>query len=162
MQTNYEKAVAKVRFISNFYKKFISVFIFNASYSIYLFITKGIWYNDISIFFILLSICFIAYHCLKFGIKKLMVNWFSKLVFTKKHNLFITHLSIFISLFLLKVLVDVNRTILTDKQIGEYQDYGYWLIIIIVHFIIVFYSYFSFFKNWEEQKIQEIMKKNKL
>ncbi len=162
METNYERAARKVEFISKFYKSLLYIIIFNVSYMILNLIRNKGFFNDVSVVFLMFSLCLLVYKIVKFCIGNILITQFKDTQFGRKQYLFMTHAAIFASFLLLKVLVDINRTKITELQEARYWDYVIWFMILSAHFILVFGSEFPYFKYWEKKKINEFIKEEKV
>ena len=151
----YKRALNKWNFIKTFYFKLAIVILFNISYMCFLYIRKGELMNHVSLYFLFFSVMYLAYHILKFALMNLFINSFKNLTLEKKEIFFFSHVSFFIILLLMNVLVDLNRTFYNKDIFEDYSSFLFWLGIIFIHGIIVFNP----FKKWEDRKVAELINK---
>ena len=149
----YKRAINKWNFVKTFYFKLAIVIIFNISYMCFLYFRKGELMNHVSLYFLFFSVMYLAYHILKFVLMNLFINSFKNLTLEKKEIFFFSHVSFFLILLIMNVIVDLNRTIYNKDIFEDYSSFLFWFSIIFIHGIIVFNP----FKKWEERKVAELI-----
>ena len=148
-----KRALNKWNFIKTFYFKLAIVILFNISYMCFLYFRKGELMNHVSLYFLFFSVMYLAYHILKFALMNLFINSFKNLTLEKKEIFFFSHVSFFLILLIMNVIVDLNRTIYNKDIFEDYSSFLFWFSIIFIHGIIVFNP----FKKWEERKVAELI-----
>ena len=149
----YKRAINKWNFVKTFYFKLAIVIIFNISYMCFLYFRKGELMNHVSLYFLFFSGLYLAYHILKFILMNLFINSFKNLTLEKKEIFFFSHVSFFLILLIMNVIVDLNRTFYNKDIFEDYSSFLCWFSIILIHGIIVFNP----FKKWEERKVAELI-----
>ena len=149
----YKRALNKWNFIKTFYFKLAIVILFNISYMCFLYFRKGELMNHVSLYFLFFSVMYLAYHILKFVLMNLFINSFKNLTLEKKEIFFFSHVSFFLILLMMNVIVDLNRTVYKKDIFEDYSSFLFWFSIIFIHGIIVFNP----FKKWEERKVAELI-----
>ena len=109
--------------------------------------------NHVSLYFLFFSVMYLAYHILKFVLMNLFINSFKNLTLEKKEIFFFSHVSFFLILLIMNVIVDLNRTFYNKDIFEDYSSFLFWFSIIFIHGIIVFNP----FKKWEERKVAELI-----
>lgn len=154
----YRTALNKVAFLKRIYRSLLFVFIFNASYLVFNKINKDLWFNEVSVYFLLFSGAYLFFNLLKFPATAFMINRFPNVLFGRQERLFIMHSTVFITMLLLKIVIDLNRTVFTEQVTDAYWDMAFWVGIIFIHFYWVFGKNLNFIKRWEDLMIQKMMK----
>lgn len=151
----YKRAINKWNFVKTFYFKLAIVIIFNISYMCFLYFRKGELMNHVSLYFLFFSVMYLAYHILKFVLINFFMNSNKNFTLEKKEIFFFSHVSFFLILLMMNVIVDLNRTVYKKDIFEDYSSFLFWLGIIAIHGIIVFNP----FKKWEKRKIAELINK---
>ena len=151
----YKRALNKWNFIKTFYFKLAIVIIFNISYMCFLYFRKGELMNHVSLYFLFFSVMYLAYHILKFVLINFFMNSNKNFTLEKKEIFFFSHVSFFLILLMMNVIVDLNRTVYKKDIFEDYSSFLFWLGIIAIHGIIVFNP----FKKWEKRKMAELINK---
>ena len=151
----YKRALNKWNFIKTFYFKLAIVILFNISYMCFLYIRKGELMNHVSLYFLFFSVMYLAYHILKFVLINFFMNSNKNFTLEKKEIFFFSHVSFFLILLMMNVIVDLNRTVYKKDIFEDYSSFLFWLGIIAIHGIIVFNP----FKKWEKRKMAELINK---
>ena len=149
----YKRAINKWNFVKTFYFKLAIVIIFNISYMCFLYFRKGELMNHVSLYFLFFSVMYLAYHILKFVLINFFMNSNKNFTLEKKEIFFFSHVSFFLILLMMNVIVDLNRTVYKKDIFEDYSSFLFWLGIIAIHGIIVFNP----FKKWEERKVAELI-----
>ena len=151
----YKRAINKWNFVKTFYFKLAIVIIFNISYMCFLYFRKGELMNHVSLYFLFFSVMYLAYHILKFVLINFFMNSNKNFTLEKKEIFFFSHVSFFLILLMMNVIVDLNRTVYKKDIFEDYSSFLFWLGIIAIHGIIVFNQY----KKWEKRKMAELINK---
>ena len=151
----YKRAINKWDFVKTFYFKLTIVIIFNISYMCFLYFRKGELMNHVSLYFLFFSVMYLAYHILKFVLINFFMNSNKNFTLEKKEIFFFSHVSFFLILLMMNVIVDLNRTVYKKDIFEDYSSFLFWLGIIFIHGIIVFNP----FKKWEDRKVAELINK---
>ena len=151
----YKRALNKWNFIKTFYFKLAIVILFNISYMCFLYFRKGELMNHVSLYFLFFSVMYLAYHILKFVLINFFMNSNKNFTLEKKEIFFFSHVSFFLILLMMNVIVDLNRTVYKKDIFEDYSSFLFWLGIIAIHGIIVFNP----FKKWEKRKMAELINK---
>ena len=151
----YKRAINKWNFVKTFYFKLAIVIIFNISYMFFLYFRKGELMNHVSLYFLFFSVMYLAYHILKFVLINFFMNSNKNFTLEKKEIFFFSHVSFFLILLMMNVIVDLNRTVYKKDIFEDYSSFLFWLGIIAIHGIIVFNP----FKKWEKRKMAELINK---
>ena len=151
----YKRAINKWNFVKTFYFKLAIVIIFNISYMCFLYFRKGELMNHVSLYFLFFSVMYLAYHILKFVLINFFMNSNKNFTLEKKEIFFFSHVSFFLILLMMNVIVDLNRTVYKKDIFEDYSSFLFWLGIIAIHRIIVFNP----FKKWEKRKMAELINK---
>ena len=151
----YKRALNKWNFIKTFYFKLAIVILFNISYMCFLYFRKGELMNHVSLYFLFFSVMYLAYHILKFVLINFFMNSNKNFTLEKKEIFFFSHVSFFLILLMMNVIVDLNRTVYKKDIFEDYSSFLFWLGIIVIHGIIVFNP----FKKWEKRKMAELINK---
>ena len=151
----YKRAINKWNFVKTFYFKLAIVIIFNISYMCFLYFRKGELMNHVSLYFLFFSVMYLAYHILKFVLINFFMNSNKNFTLEKKEIFFFSHVSFFLILLMMNVIVDLNRTVYKKDIFEDYSSFLFWLGIIAIHGIIVFNP----FKKWEDRKVAELINK---
>ena len=151
----YKRAINKWNFVKTFYFKLAIVIIFNISYMCFLYFRKGELMNHVSLYFLFFSVMYLAYHILKFVLINFFMNSNKNFTLEKKEIFFFSHVSFFLILLMMNVIVDLNRTVYKKDIFEDYSSFLFWLGIIASHGIIVFNP----FKKWEKRKMAELINK---
>ena len=151
----YKRAINKWNFVKTFYFKLAIVIIFNISYMCFLYFRKGELMNHVSLYFLFFSVMYLAYHILKFVLINFFMNSNKNFTLEKKEIFFFSHVSFFLILIMMNVIVDLNRSVYKKDIFEDYSSFLFWLGIIAIHGIIVFNP----FKKWEKRKIAELINK---
>ena len=151
----YKRAINKWNFVKTFYFKLAIVIIFNISYMCFLYFRKGELMNHVSLYFLFFSVMYLAYHILKFVLINFFMNSNKNFTLEKKEIFFFSHVSFFLILLMMNVIVDLNRTVYKKDIFEDYSSFLFWLGIIAIHGIIVFNP----FKKWEKRKMAELINK---
>ena len=151
----YKRAINKWNFVKTFYFKLAIVIIFNISYICFLYFRKGELMNHVSLYFLFFSVMYLAYHILKFVLINFFMNSNKNFTLEKKEIFFFSHVSFFLILLMMNVIVDLNRTVYKKDIFEDYSSFLFWLGIIAIHGIIVFNP----FKKWEKRKMAELINK---
>ena len=151
----YKRALNKWNFIKTFYFKLAIVILFNISYMCFLYIRKGELMNHVSLYFLFFSVMYLAYHILKFVLINFFMNSNKNFTLEIKEIFFFSHVSFFLILLMMNVIVDLNRTVYKKDIFEDYSSFLFWLGIIAIHGIIVFNP----FKKWEKRKMAELINK---
>ena len=151
----YKRAINKWDFVKTFYFKLTIVIIFNISYMCFLYFRKGELMNHVSLYFLFFSVMYLAYHILKFVLINFFMNSNKNFTLEKKEIFFFSHVSFFLILLMMNVIVDLNRTVYKKDIFEDYSSFLFWLGIIAIHGIIVFNP----FKKWEKRKMAELINK---
>ena len=149
----YKRAINKWNFVKTFYFKLAIVIIFNISYMCFLYFRKGELMNHVSLYFLFFSVMYLAYHILKFVLINFFMNSNKNFTLEKKEIFFFSHVSFFLILLMMNVIVDLNRTVYKKDIFEDYSSFLFWFSIIFIHGIIVFNP----FKKWEERKVAELI-----
>ena len=115
----YKRALNKWNFIKTFYFKLAIVILFNISYMCFLYFRKGELMNHVSLYFLFFSVMYLAYHILKFVLINFFMNSNKNFTLEKKEIFFFSHVSFFLILLMMNVIVDLNRTVY-KKDIFEW------------------------------------------
>lgn len=153
----YKRALNKWNFVKKFYLKLAIVIIFNISYSCLLYFRKGEMMNHVSLYFLFFSAMYLAYHILKYVLINFFINSNKNFTLEKKEIFFFSHVSLFIILFIMKLVIDLNRTVYNKDIFEDYSSFLFWFPIILLHGIVVLNP----LKNWEQRKTKELMEKYK-
>ena len=151
----YKRAINKWNFVKTFYFKLAIVIIFNISYMCFSYFRKGELMNHVSLYFLFFSVMYLAYHILKFVLINFFMNSNKNFTLEKKEIFFFSHVSFFLILLMMNVIVDLNRTVYKKDIFEDYSSFLFWLGIIAIHGIIVFNP----FKKWEKRKMAELINK---
>ena len=151
----YKRAINKWDFVKTFYFKLAIVIIFNISYMCFLYFRKEELMNHVSLYFLFFSVMYLAYHILKFVLINFFMNSNKNFTLEKKEIFFFSHVSFFLILLMMNVIVDLNRTVYKKDIFEDYSSFLFWLGIIAIHGIIVFNP----FKKWEKRKMAELINK---
>ena len=151
----YKRAINKWNFVKTFYFKLAIVIIFNISYMCFLYFRKEELMNHVSLYFLFFSVMYLAYHILKFVLINFFMNSNKNFTLEKKEIFFFSHVSFFLILLMMNVIVDLNRTVYKKDIFEDYSSFLFWLGIIAIHGIIVFNP----FKKWEKRKMAELINK---
>lgn len=151
----YKRAINKWNFVKTFYFKLAIVIIFNISYMFFLYFRKGELMNHVSLYFLFFSVMYLAYHILKFVLINFFMNSNKNFTLEKREIFFFSHVSFFLILLMMNVIVDLNRTVYKKDIFEDYSSFLFWLGIIAIHGIIVFNP----FKKWEKRKMAELINK---
>ena len=151
----YKRAINKWNFVKTFYFKLAIVIIFNISYMCFLYFRKEELMNHVSLYFLFFSVMYLAYHILKFVLINFFMNSNKNFTLEKKEIFFFSHVSFFLILLMMNVIVDLNRTVYKKDIFEDYSSFLFWLGIIAIHGIIVFNP----FKKWEKRKMTELINK---
>jgi len=111
--------------------------------------------NHVSLYFLFFSVMYLAYHILKFVLINFFMNSNKNFTLEKKEIFFFSHVSFFLILLMMNVIVDLNRTVYKKDIFEDYSSFLFWLGIIAIHGIIVFNP----FKKWEKRKMAELINK---
>ena len=151
----YKRAINKWNFVKTFYFKLVIVIIFNISYMCFLYFRKGELMNHVSLYFLFFSVMYLAYHILKFVLINFFMNSNKNFTLEKKEIFFFSHVSFFLILLMMNVIIDLNRTVYKKDIFEDYSSFLFWLGIIAIHGIIVFNP----FKKWDKRKMAELINK---